>query len=170
MSDRGLADEALPWVRPVKEALARRNLVRGFRGQWATRDGIDTLHVYNSVPIKIRPLPALPGTWDVHISWTLRRAPRTGDVVVWQSSVGLNVVGASFARKARVCLVRYDVDNGRPGPGLAPLGRHLNVHQPAPLDDNAHFAIPGEDDEWRVPQVLDILLSPQFLGDLATYL
>lgn len=166
MPDRGLADEALPWVRPVKETLAEHHLARGFRGQWSPKNGVDTLFVSNSAPINIVPKPRLPGIWEVQISWTFRRAPGTNETAVWESTVGLNVSGVSFAQDGKICLVRYDVDNGRLGPSLAPLGRHLNVHQPAPLVDRAHYAIPGESSEWYVPHVLDILLSPHFFQDL----
>jgi hypothetical protein len=169
MPDRDLANEALPWVRPVKKWLAAHNLTRGFRSRWNTGGGVDELYVFNSVPINFTPTPALPGRWELHIRWTLRRNPADERFVVWQSSVGLSASGIEMARDAgtdKICLVRYDVDHARIGHGVSGLGRHLNIHQPPPLGSHAHFAIPGDESEWNVPQVLEVLLSSSLFEDL----
>lgn len=169
MPNRDLAKEALPWVRPVKEWLATHNLTRGFRSQWRRAGGIEELYVYNSAPIGFSPSPALPGRWELHINWTLRRTPSDERFIVWKSSAGISVSGikmASDAGTSRICFARYDVDHERFGTGLSRLGRHLNIHQPPPLGSHAHFAIPGDASEWDVPQVLEVLLSPTLFQDL----
>jgi hypothetical protein len=169
MPNRNVANEAMPWVRPVKEWLASHNLTRGFRSQWRKAGGIEELYVYNSAPIDFIPSPALPGRWELHINWTLRRIPSDERFIVWKSSAGISVSGikmASDAGAGKICFARYDIDHERFGTGLSRLGRHLNIHQPPPLGSRAHFAIPGDANEWDVPQVLEILLSPALFQDL----
>lgn len=65
------------------------------------------------------------------------------------------------------CLVRYDFDNDHPGPTLGAIGAHLNILQPAPLDDSIHFPVLAEPNRaWRAREVLDVFLSDQFLSEL----
>ncbi|MGI8622290.1 MAG: hypothetical protein ACR2NB_02105 [Solirubrobacteraceae bacterium] len=160
----------MPWVKPTIDALARHHLSRGFASQWrrGDPDGADVLRVRNSSTIFVTPQPPLPGVWDLHVMWEFRRRPSDRDVVVFASSVGINVRRIPLSPEQPVCLVRYDVDHDRPyaAPGRVRLGRHLNILQPAPLGDRVHFPVPGDEPEWSVPTVIDLLLSESFFADL----
>lgn len=167
MASRSAHPEARPYIREASKALRHHNLPGGFRESLEKEDGIEILEVRNSAPISINDYGAT-GRWTLHLAWTIRRDPATGDSVLWKSSIGLNVRGVKFALDEPVCLVRYDLDRERPGPNLASIGAHLNVFQPDPLRDRVHFPVlAGSDRVWGVREVIDVFLAPEFVADLA---
>ncbi len=164
-----MPQELRPYVKEAAEALGRHKLYGGFEPKIGREpsSGVELLRARNSAPIHVPFKPPLSGRWSLHLSWTIRRILR-GTPILWQSSFGLNVSGVSFAPADNaVCLVRYDVDNDRPGPGSIPLGAHLNILQPEPLDDHVHFPVLAEAGRmWSVSEVLDVFLADEFVSDL----
>jgi len=169
MASRTMPQELRPYVKEAEKALRRHGLYAGFRDtiEREPDSGVEIFGARNTTPIDVRFTPPLSGRWSLHLSWRVRRIPR-GEPILWQSSFGLNVRGVSFApTDDAVCLVRYDVDNDRPGPGLGPLGAHLNILQPEPLDDHLHFPVLAEPERvWSVSEVLDVLLAPGLANEL----
>jgi hypothetical protein len=169
MASRTMPQELKQYVKEAKEALGRHKLHSGFKPEIVREpnSGVELLRARNSAPIHVPFKPPLSGWWSLHLSWTIRPIPR-GTPILWNSSFGLNVRGVPFAPgDSTVCLVRYDVDNDRPGPRSAPLGAHLNILQPKPLDDHVHFPVLAEAGRmWSVSEVLDVFLADEFVGDL----
>lgn len=169
MASRTMPQELRPYVKEAAEALGRHKLYGGFKPEIGRElsSGVELLCAKNSAPIYVPFEPPLSGRWSLHLSWTIRRIPR-GTHTLWNSSFGLDVCGVPFAPgDSTVCLVRYDVDNDRPGPGSAPLGAHLNILQPEPLDDHVHFPVLAEAGRmWSVSEVLDVFLADEFVSDL----
>ncbi len=168
MASQTLFPESKAYVKEARNALQRHGLFAGFQnGKEREADGVEVVAIRNTTPIEVLSKRQIAGRWSLHLSWTIRRVPR-GQPILWRSSFGLNVRGLQFApSEGAVCLVRYDVDNERQGPGLEPLGAHLNVLQPAPLDDHIHFpalAEPGR--KWSVSEVIDVFLAEEFIADL----
>lgn len=168
MASKTLLPESRDYVKEADKALHRHGLYAGFRDRIKREtDGVELIALSNTAPIDVRFKPSLIGHWSLHLSWTIRRVPR-GNPILWRSSFGLKVRGTSFAPAERMaCLVRYDVDNDRPGPGLDSLGAHLNILQPAPLHDHVHFPVlAGPDRRWTVSEVIDVFLASEFVGEL----
>ncbi len=168
MASQKLTPEANGYVKQASKALARHRLYAGFYE--SIKSGVDSVElivVRNKTPIQVTFDPAVAGIWSLHLSWAIRPVPR-GTPILWQSTFGLSVRNLPFAPSdGPVCLVRYDVDNERVGPGLRPLGAHLNVLQPSPLDDRVHFPVlAGEGYVWQVGEVIDLFLDPYFTADL----
>jgi len=169
MASHTPSPECKPYEKEAQKALNKRSLWAGFREAIEREPGgVELLTLRNRTPIE---LPAssfnLSGRWSLHFAWSIRRVPG-GDAILWRSSFGLNVSDIALAPKGeRVCLVRYDVDNDHPGPGLGAIGAHLNVLQPAPLDDHIHYPVlAAAERAWSVSEVLDVFLSPQFVKEL----
>lgn len=168
MASRTLLPESRVYAKEATKALAHHGLAGGFRDKVAKGlDSVELVELRNSSQIAVRLAPALAGSWWLHLSWTIRRVPR-GAPVLWRSSFGLNVRGVPFVPDpSGACLVRYDVDNERAGPGLGPLGAHLNVLQPTPLDDHIHFPVLAPTERlWSVREILDLFLSAEFAKDI----
>jgi hypothetical protein len=65
------------------------------------------------------------------------------------------------------CLVRYDVDHRYNAPTGGFAAAHLNVLQPAKLEDRLHYpAIGLETATWDVKAVLSFMVSQRFWDDL----
>lgn len=168
MASKTLLPESRSYAKEAADALHRHGLYAGFQdGIKRETDSVELIEIRNTAPIDVQFKPSLVGHWSLHLSWTIRRVPR-GDPILWRSSFGLKVRGTSFAPdEGAVCLVRYDVDNDRPGPGLDSLGAHLNILQPAPLHDHIHFPVlAGPEREWTVSEVIDVFLASEFVGEL----
>ena len=150
------------------DALATRNLDRGLRTAWVREDGVQMLVVQTTVRIPVQLARPLPGRWSIHLSWLFEPVPPDGDYHLLRSSFGLNVAGLTDPAVAEIQnLVRYDVDNARPGPDGRPLGRHINVWQPGSIEDNVHYPTLGVNGEgWTVDEVLTFFLSDTFAADL----
>src|SRR6202012_1568051 len=118
MASQKLLPESRVYVKEATKALAHHGLAGGFRDKIAKGlDSVELVELRNSSQIAVRLAPALAGSWWLHLSWTIRRIPR-GEPVLWRSSFGLNVRDVPFvSNPSGACLVRYDVDNERPGPG-----------------------------------------------------
>jgi hypothetical protein len=119
--------------------------------------------------VHVRLDPGFPGHWRLNLSWTFTPIPAANTPEILESSVGLYCVGvpALGGGDKERCLVRYDVDNKRPGHSLGPLGPHLNVIQPGKLSDRVHYPLPGLVKEaWSLSDVLDVLLSHRLVEDL----
>ncbi len=102
----------------------------------------------------------LGGEWFLTTYWRYKNDPAGKASILHESSAGLNVESDPFglcagAGQDRVCVVRYDFD-ARQTPQL-----HLNVLQPAPLHDNAHWRLPidASPNEWDAVRVLAYLLD-----------
>lgn len=168
MASQKLLPESKTYVQEARKALERHRLFAGFHdSKEREADGVEVVKIRNTTPIGVLSKRQLAGRWSLHLSWTIRRVPR-GELILWRSSFGLNVRGLQFVpSEGAVCLVRYDVDNERQGPGLEPLGAHLNVLQPPPLGDHIHFpALAEPDRKWTVSEVLDVFLAEEFIADL----
>lgn len=150
------------------KALASRNLARPMRYDWVKEDGVRMLSVKNTVGIEVKLARPLPGRWTVHLNWLFEPIPPDGELALLRASFGLNVTDLTKPMVvATRNLVRYDVDNGRLGPDGMKLGRHINVWQPAPIDDHVHFPVMGDSvDSWTVDEVLTFFLSESFADDL----
>ena len=149
-------------------ALGKRDLLRGVRADRVRQDGVEMVHVHTTVRVPIKPAKPLPGRWSVHLSWLFQPIPPTGEFELLRSSFGLNVAGLTKPALAHgISLVRYDVDNVRAGGAGSPLGRHLNVWQPPPIEDHVHYpALHSTEEAWSVDQVLEFFLSESLAGDL----
>ena len=150
----------------VLSALGARNLSRPVRAVYVP--GVPCWKVA-AEKIEVRLDPSFPGRWRLNMSWTMVPIPPSGDLVVQESSIGLYgaQVPALGGGGEEVCLVRYDTDLTEPGATLAPLGAHINVLQPGRLEDKVHYVLPGHaDHEWRLPDVLDFLMSDRLVRDL----
>jgi hypothetical protein len=160
--------EAKELLKEATAALAAQNLIRAFRCEIVRENGIEMTKVRNTQPIEL-PYGNLPGRWDLHAEWLLRGIPGQTTLVVWRSSIGLSVEGAGVTPDGkRACLVRYDFDNGRQGPGLGPIGRHINVLQPEPLGDHVHYpTFHQSSDAWAVKDILELFQSTSFIEDIA---
>jgi len=155
-------------TKEANAALAHRNLRRAIRSEWVPEDGIQMLSVRTTVAIPVQLPRQLPGKWSVHLSWLFQPIPPDGEFELLRSSFGLNVAGLARPATLEVRnLVRYDVDNGRPGPGDGALGRHINVWQPPPIDDHVHYpTLEYTTDPWNVDEVLSFFLSESLADDL----
>lgn len=109
----------------------------------------------------------LSGYWTFSTYWRYRQVP--GDdsaAILTESTMGLNVEGHPLDHcvgSEGLCLIRYDYDI-RDAPRA-----HLNVMQPAPLLDKAHWRLPVSelsDKGWDPEQVLRYLLSEGLQDDL----
>ncbi len=102
----------------------------------------------------------LQGVWTLSTYWRYVTVPGSDEALLQESSIGLNVSGHPLDEcvglESEVCLVRYDYDI-RDAPAA-----HLNVLQPAPLRDRAHWRLPmgGRGVEWNPDEVLEYLLGP----------
>lgn len=161
--------EAKEILKEAMAALAAQGLVRAFRCEIVQEDGIEMTKVRNTQPIELPYGKQLPGRWDLHAEWLLRRVPGQTTLMVWRSSIGLSVEGGSVTPDGkRACLIRYDLDNARQGPGLGRLGRHLNVLQPEPLGDHVHYPTFDQSNEaWPVKDILELFQSSGFIDDIA---
>jgi hypothetical protein len=158
--------ESRPFAKEASKALRHYNLPGGFLDRIEREDGIEMVRVRSTAPIELKDYAAA-GRWTLSLEWTIRRDPAGGSVL-WRSTIGLSVRDVPFAPEKSVCLVRYDLDRERPGPGLGAIGAHLNVFQPDPIRDKLHFpvlACPGR--EWAVREVLDVFMAPEFVGDIS---
>lgn len=161
--------EAKALLKEATAALAAQNLIRPFRCEIVSEDGVEMTKVRNTQPIELPYGGKLPGRWDLHAEWMLRGIPGQTTLVVWRSSIGLSAEGTGLTPDGkRACVVRYDVDNGRPGPGLGPIGRHINVLQPDPLGDHVHYPTFDQSSAaWAVKDILELFQSPSFIEDIA---
>jgi hypothetical protein len=166
MGEKLVHPESREYAREASKALRHHNLPGGFRERIEKEEGVEMIGIRNSTPIPLKSYP-VAGQWTLHMAWTVRRDPAGGDSVLWRSSIGLNVRGVPFAPTRSTCLVRYDVDMGRTGPNLAPLGAHLNVLQPEPLGDRLHFPVLAADRRWTAREVIDLFLSSEFTADMS---
>jgi hypothetical protein len=173
MASQTLQPESRPYVKEALKALHRHGLHAGFRDEFQREkgSGVELVKAHNTTPIDVTSKLAVKGHWTLHLSWTIRQIPR-GEAMLWQSSFGLSIEGLCFApADSRRCLVRYDVDNDRRGPGLEPLGAHLNILQPEPLDDHIHFPVlAGPERRWTVSEVIDVFLADEFVAELRSRL
>lgn len=149
-------------------ALAQRNLQRALRSDWIREGGVPMLSVRTTVRIPVVLARPLPGRWSVYFNWLFEPIPLGEELQLLRSSFGLNVadLASPTAQDVRN-VVRYDVDNRRQGVGGSRLGRHINVWQPAPIDDNVHYPVLSPSaDTWSVEEVLSFFLSEALAGDL----
>lgn len=153
----------------ARKALAKRNLERGLRTDRVREDGVQMLLVQTTVRIPVTLARPLPGRWSVHLNWLFEPIPPHRDFQLLRSSFGLSVAGLTDPAVSDIQnLVRYDVDNARLGPGGIPLGRHIDVWQPNPIEDNVHYPVPGENHGgWVVEDVLAFFFSDVLAEDLA---
>jgi hypothetical protein len=152
----------------IRAQLIRRQLETPVRARLKRIDKVDHWHV-EARGVRVQLDPSFPGRWRLYLSWTFVPIPASDELAVLESSAGLYAVGvpALGGGEEERCLVRYDVDNARPGPHLAPLGPHLNVCQPGKLADRVHYALPGVARQpWGVADLLDVLLSNRLVEDL----
>lgn len=174
MASRTSQPESGPYVKEARSALHRHGLyAAGFRDEVEreSQSGVELVRVSSTAPIDVTSKLAVPGHWTLRLSWTIRRIPPRREARLWQSSFALNVRGVAFASGSEQCLVRYDVDNDRRGPGLEPLGAHLNILQPEPLCDHLHFPVlAGPERCWTVSEVIDVFFADEFVADLRTRL
>jgi hypothetical protein len=169
MGSQTLHPESRPYVKEALKALNRHRLHAGFRDdvQREPGSGVELVRARSTTPIDVTSNLAVKGRWTLHLSWTIRHIPRD-EARLWKSSFGLSIQGLRFAPAGHPkCLVRYDVDNDRRGPGLGPLGAHLNILQPEPLADHIHFPVlAGPERRWTVSEVIDVFLADEFVADL----
>ena len=153
----------------IRTELISRGLETPVRTRQKRIDKVDHWHV-EARGVRVQLDPGFPGRWRLHLSWTFAPVPASEELPVLQSSAGLYAVGVPAlggTDDQERCLVRYDVDNARPGPHLEPLGPHLNVCQPGKLGDRVHYPLPGVGSgPWAVTDVLDVLLSERLVEDL----
>jgi hypothetical protein len=152
----------------IRTELIKRQLIAPVRVESTRIDKVDHWKVAaRGVHVKLD--PGFPGRWRLNLSWTFAPVPAAPSPAILESSAGLYCVGvpALGGGEKERCLVRYDVDNKRPGHSLGPLGPHLNVTQPGKLADRVHYPLPGLAlRAWSVSEVLDVLLSDRLVEDL----
>lgn len=152
----------------IRKELIQRQLVAPVRVKMTRIDKVDHWQVA-ARGVHVTLDPAFPGRWRMNLSWTFTPVPAAHSPEILESSAGLYCVGvpALGGGDQERCLVRYDVDNKRPGHSLGPLGPHLNVAQPGKLADRVHYPLPGlAQAAWSVTDVLDVLLSDRLVEDL----
>lgn len=99
------------------------------------------------------------GAWSLTSYWRYVADPRETDhAILLESSVGLNVSDHPLeGSEDEVCVVRYDLDRTRT-PAL-----HLNVLQPGPIQDRAHWSLPSNEiKEWDARLVFTYLVTDAF--------
>jgi hypothetical protein len=155
-------------MKEAAAALGKRDLLRGVRAVRVRENGVEMCHVHTTVRVPVKLAKPLPGRWSVHLSWLFQPIPPIGEFELLRSSFGLNVAGLTKPALANdTSLVRYDVDNVRAGSTGSPLGRHINVWQPAPIEDHVHYpALDAREEAWGVDEVLDFFLSESLACDL----
>lgn len=164
-SDPAIAKAA---AKEAVAALGKHDLLRGVRLYRVREDGVEMIQVRTTVRVPITLAKAIPGRWSLHLSWLFQPIPPAGEFELLRSSFGLNVAGLTKPELTEdTSLIRYDVDNARPGPAGSPIGRHINVWQPAPINDVVHYPVMDTtDDPWSAEEVLDFFLSESFAEDL----
>lgn len=152
----------------IRKELIQRQLATPVRVEIARIDKVDHWKV-SARAVHVTLDPGFPGHWRLNLSWTFTPVPAAHSPQILESSAGLYCVGvpALGGGDEERCLVRYDVDNKRPGHSLGALGPHLNVTQPGKLSDRVHYPLPGlAQAPWSVSDVLDVLLSARLVEDL----
>jgi len=152
----------------IAKELIRRKLTVPVRIDPIRIDKVDHWQV-QARGVQVTLDPTFPGHWRLNLSWTFTPVPASRSPEILESSAGLYCVGvpALGGGEQERCLVRYDIDNKRPGHSLGPLGPHLNVTQPGKLGDSVHYPLPGlAHAAWSVTEVLDVLLSDRLVEDL----
>ena len=168
MTNKGTPKPVKELVRAIRRELIRRRLPTPVQARLKRIDKVDHWHV-EARGVYVTLGNDFPGSWRINLSCTFATIPRSGAIQILESSAGLYAVGVpAFGRGgAERCLVRYDIDNKRPGVHLEALGPHLNVFQPGKLEDRIHYPIPGVDAAgWSFPSLLDVLLSERLIEDL----
>jgi hypothetical protein len=107
------------------------------------------------------------GVWTMKTYWRYINDPAGATAVLQESSVSLNVVehplvGDLGGGDEAICLIRYDFDL------RDKYAAHLNVMQPPPILDEAHWRLPSKSlGEWDPAELVSYLLSEAVETDLA---
>ncbi len=161
-------------AREARQVLNARQLPAAVQARVADRapGGFEVWQAANANPVSL-PLDA-PGEWYLGLVWQYATIPagREQEPVLEYSSISLNVRDLGLTDQINTdCFIRYDIERR----SVVGVGRHssahINVLQPATLDDHVHFPVVGFDrEEWPLDAVLDFFLSEELRDDLAGHI